>query len=105
MLFAEVMKVLLHGFGKLFALLNDTFLTFPQFVERVLRQVAVHHEEVDALLVVQYAAYDFGKSTLSHSSLLGREAQKKGALLFVLHNDNFLVHIICLFDVWIFSHY
>ena len=79
------MKVLLHGFGKLFALLNDTFLTFPQFVERVLRQVAVHHEEVDVLLVVQYAAYDFGKSTFSHSSLLGREAQKKGALLSLIH--------------------
>ena len=75
------MKVLLHGFGKLFALLNDTFLTFPQFVERVLRQVAVHHEEVDALFVVQYAAYDFGKSTFSHSSLFGKRSPEKGGVV------------------------
>lgn len=78
MLFAKVMKVLLHGFGKLFALLNDTFLTFPQFVERVLRQVAVHHEEVDALFVVQYAAYDFGKSTFPTPPFCEENPRKMG---------------------------
>ena len=69
-LFAEVVKVFLHGLGKLFAFLNDTFLAFPQFVKGVLRQVAVHHEEVDALFVVQYAAHNFGKRAFSYSSLL-----------------------------------
>ncbi|KGF51189.1 hypothetical protein HMPREF9302_08350 [Prevotella amnii DNF00058] len=104
-LFAEVLKECLHRLGKFLASLNDAFLTFSQLVKGILRQVAVHHEEVDILFVVQYAAYDFGKRAFSDSSLLRGEPQKDGALLFVLHNDNFLVHITCLFDVWMFSHF